>query len=100
MLDRGFHVACIGLSLLIGAFSTASAQDAGQERVAKEASAQAAQADKLLKAGQYGAALKLYRAERDSRKALGDARYEAYALRGIGCCLVALDEDEEAIASF
>jgi tetratricopeptide (TPR) repeat protein len=96
----GLRVALLACFLSMNASSAAYAQEAGQDRLAKEASAQAAQADKLLKAGQFVAALKLYRAERDSRKTLGDARYEAYALRAIGCCLVGLGEDEEAIASF
>jgi tetratricopeptide (TPR) repeat protein len=72
----------------------------GQTRLESEASAQAVQADKLFKSGQYPAALKLYRAERESRKTLGDARYEAYALRGMGCCLVAIGDEEGAIAAF
>jgi tetratricopeptide (TPR) repeat protein len=71
-----------------------------QTRLENEASAQAVQADKLFKSGQYAAALKLYRAERESRKTLKDARYEAYALRGIGCCLVGLGDEEGAIEAF
>lgn len=76
---------------------TATAQVPGRDRIEKEASAQGAQADKLFKADKFEAALKLYRAEAASRKALGDARYEAYALRGVGCCLGAMEDYEPAI---
>ncbi len=78
----------------------ASAQVPGRDRIEKEASAQGAQADKLYKAGRFDAALKLYRAEADSRKVLGDARYEAYAHRGVGCCLAELGDYEAAIDAF
>ncbi len=92
-----------GMALMIALVSAARgglAQDAARSRIEREASAQAAQADRLFKAGRLEAALKLYRAEADSRKALGDARYEAYAHRGIGCCLVGLKDDESAIGAF
>ncbi|HWE36478.1 MAG TPA: hypothetical protein VG406_07930 [Isosphaeraceae bacterium] len=89
-----------GLVILLLAASLARAQDASRSRIEREASAQAAQADRLFKAGRFDAALKLYRAEAESRKALGDARYEAYAHRGVGCCLERLKEDEGAIDAF
>ncbi|HEY2158092.1 MAG TPA: hypothetical protein VGH33_20860 [Isosphaeraceae bacterium] len=89
-----------GIVILLLASPLARAQDAARFRIEREASAQAAQADKLFKAGRFEAALKLYRAEADSRKALGDARYEAYAHRGVGCCLVGLKDDGAAIESF
>ena len=87
------------LALTLGLLaSTAAAQ--APDRVAKEASAQGAQADRLFKAGKFEAALKLYRAEAASRKAVGDARYEAYAHRGVGCCLAELGDYEAAIDAF
>ena len=39
----------------------------------------------------------IYEAERASRAALGDVRYEAYALRAIGLCHAELGDDESAI---
>ncbi len=75
-------------------------QDPARVRLEREAAGQAAQADKLFKAGQHAAALKIYRAERESRKTLGDARYEAFALRGIGCCLSELGAEDEAVEAF
>ena len=85
---------------LAAASGPATGQGVNRERIEREASAQAAQADKLFKAGRFDAALKLYRAERESRKALGDARYEAYASRGIGCCLFELGDPEAALDAF
>ena len=85
--------------LLLAALARA-AQDAPRSRIEREASAQAAQADRLFKTGRFEAALKLYRAEAESRRTLGDARYEAYAHRGIGCCLVGLKDDLSAIDEF
>jgi tetratricopeptide (TPR) repeat protein len=96
-MPRYFAHVSIWLMLALAA-SFAVAQDVSRDRIEKEASAQAARADGLFKGKQYTAALKLYRAEAASRKAVGDARYEAYALRGIGCCLAILGDDEEAIA--
>jgi len=78
----------------------APGQDGGRDRIEREAAAQAARADALLKEGKHAAALTLYRAERASRKAVGDARYEAYALRGVGCCLAALGDDDAAVVAF
>jgi tetratricopeptide (TPR) repeat protein len=85
---------------LAAASGPAMAQEVNRDRVGREAAAQAARADALFKAGRYDAALKLYRAEHESRKALGDARYEAYASRGVGCCLLELGDPEAAIDSF
>jgi tetratricopeptide (TPR) repeat protein len=87
-------------AILLVTASVAVAQDASRSRIEREASAQAAQADKLFKVGRFEAALKLYRAEADSRKALGDTRYEAYAHRGAGCCLERMKDDEAAIDAF
>src|SRR4051812_4746476 len=50
-------------------------------RVESEAAGQAAEADQLFKRGEWEPALAIYQAERASRAALGDVRYEAYALR-------------------
>jgi tetratricopeptide (TPR) repeat protein len=82
---------------LIEIVSPSLAQDPARERLEREANAQAERADALFKTGQFEAALKLYEAERVSRKTLGDARYEALALRGIGCCLTELSLFEPAI---
>ncbi len=75
----------------------AQAQDATRERLEREAAEQAAQADRLFKEGKFKPALTLYRAERISRKTLGDVRYETLALRGIGICLAELGELDEAV---
>jgi tetratricopeptide (TPR) repeat protein len=74
--------------------------DEERARLEAEATGQAAEADRLLKAGNYAAALTLYKAERTSRAALGDIRYEAYAIRGVGCCHAGLGELEAAIAAW
>jgi hypothetical protein len=66
-------------------------------RVEAEAIGQAAEADRLFKQGEFTAALPLYEAERSSRAALGDLRYEAYALRAIGCCRKELGDLAAAI---
>ena len=71
-----------------------------REKVEAEATGQAAEADRRFKAKDFKGALPLYRAERSSRSKLGDARYEAYALRAIGCCQAELGDDEAAIASW
>ena len=47
--------------------------------------------------GEWEPAIALYDAERASRAALGDVRYEAYALRAIGICRAELGDDESAI---
>ncbi len=88
------------IAILLVTAPIVRAQDASRSRIEREASAQAAQADRLFKTGRFEAALKLYRAEAGSRKALGDTRYEAYAHRGVGCCLVGLKDDEAAIEHF
>jgi tetratricopeptide (TPR) repeat protein len=88
------------LGALLAVVAPATAQGPGRERVEREASAQAARADGLFKAGKFEQALKLYLAEAESRKALGDDRYEAYAHRGAGCCLVELGDDTSAIDDF
>ncbi len=80
----------------------ASAQVSDDERpkVESEAKLQAEEADKLYASGQYNAALPLYQAERTSRNALGDQRYEALATRAVGCCLEKLGQFDEAIAAW
>jgi tetratricopeptide (TPR) repeat protein len=85
----------IGLSLILA--SHASAQDSNKNQTELEAANQAAEADRLLKLGDFQAALPLYEAERASRAALGDARYEAYALRAIGICKAELGDEPGAI---
>ncbi|MCA1685956.1 MAG: hypothetical protein LC745_08225 [Planctomycetia bacterium] len=95
MRARARWVMAAGLGLLA---ATASAQD--RERVEAEARGQAAEADRLFKAGDYAAALPLYEAERGSRAVLGDRRYEAYAVRAIGCCRSNLGDDDAAIAAW
>ncbi len=69
-------------------------------RVESEAAGQAAEADRLFKLREFEAALPLYEAERASRAALGDVRYEAYALRAIGICRAELGDDEAGIESW
>ena len=93
-----------GLALMV---ATTFAQDTpekvadeNRERVEAEAMSQAAEADRLFKAGEFASALPLYEAERGSRAALGDERYEAYALRAIGCCRYGLGNDDAAIAAW
>lgn len=97
MSIRSLFAAAVVLAV---AAARVTGQGVDRGRIEREASAQAAQADKLFKAGRYDAALRLYRAERESRKALGDARYEAYASRGIGCCLFELGDPEAALDAF
>ena len=63
------------------------------------AAGQATEADRLFKRGEWEPAMALYEAERASRAALGDVRYEAYALRAIGLCHANLGDDESAIES-
>ena len=79
---------------------TATAQDADRGRAAVEAASQAAEADRLLKLGEFAQALPLYEAERASRAATGDLRYEAYARRAIGICRAELGDDGAAIAEW
>lgn len=88
---------CLIAGLMAG---PAAAQDADRSRAAAEASNQAAEADRLFKIGEFEAALPLYRAERGSRAATGDLRYESYALRAIGLCLAELGDDPGAIEAW
>ena len=83
--------------LLILEPATGRAQEVDREKAEVIAAGQAAEADRLFKAGEWSAALGLYDAERASRAALGDVRYEAYALRAIGLCHANLGDDEAAI---
>ncbi|MDX2037373.1 MAG: tetratricopeptide repeat protein [Isosphaeraceae bacterium] len=83
----------IGLSVT----SLASAQDEAKARLEREATAQAAEADRLFAAGSYAEALPLYQAERAVRARLGDKRYEAHALRGVACCASRLGDLPQAI---
>lgn len=76
------------------------ADDPDRTRLETEAMGQAAEADRLFKAGEYAAALPLYEAERTSRAALKDLRYEAYAARGVGCCRERLGDIDGAIVSW
>jgi len=80
--------------------AAARAQEVDRSRVESEAAGQAAEADRLLKRGEFEAALPLYEAERASRAALGDVRYQAYALRAIGICRAELGDDEGGIESW
>lgn len=73
---------------------------ADKARVESEARGQAAEADRLLKAGDFAAALPLYEAERKSRALLGDVRYEAYAARAVGCCRAGLGDDDAAVSAW
>ena len=87
--------------MILGFGSVAHAQDGlDRQKVEAEATGQAAEADRRFKAKDFKGALPLYRAERASRSALGDVRYEAYAFRAIGCCEAELGDDEAAIASW
>ncbi len=85
--------------LLIGP-EHSTAQEIDKGRAEAQAAGQAAEADRLFKLGQFDAALPIYEAERASRAALGDVRYEAYALRAIGICKAELGDDESAIESW
>ena len=94
----GIALICrLGISLVLVFASIASSQDPATARITREASNQAAEADRLFKKGDFAAALPLYQAERESRSKLGDDRYEAYAYRAIGCCLGELEEEAAAI---
>ena len=78
----------------------AEAQVVDRARAEAEAAGQASEADRLFKLGEWEPALALYEAEQASRAALGDAKYEAYALRAIGICRAELGDDEAALASW
>lgn len=91
------------LVILLVAFDPAgrsSADEPDRARLESEARGQAAEADRLFKAGDFAAALPLFEAERASRSALGDVRYEAYALRAVGCCHQRLGDLDSAIAAW
>lgn len=77
--------------------SRCGAQDSDRARVESEAIGQAAEADRLFEKGEFASALRLYEAERASRAALGDRRYEAYAARSAGCCQARLGDFDAAI---
>lgn len=71
-----------------------------RSRVEAEARGQAAAADERFKKGDFAGALPLYQAERASRAALGDLRYEAYATRASGCCLAELGQFDDAVEAW
>ena len=77
-----------------------SLSPADRERLEVEARSQSAEADRLFKARSFAEALQLYEAERASRKLLGDPRYEAYAVRAMGCCLSELGTEDDAVAAW
>ena len=90
------------ISALLASLMPAAAisQEVDRPRAEMQAAGQAAEADRLLKLGEFAAALPIYEAERASRAALGDVRYEAYALRAIGICRAELGDDEGGIESW
>jgi tetratricopeptide (TPR) repeat protein len=88
-----------GFALMLGLVPGALAQQVDRGKVEAQAAGQAAEADRLFKRGEWEPAIALYEAERASRAALGDIRYEAYALRAIGICHAELGDDESAIES-
>ncbi|WZO96603.1 tetratricopeptide repeat protein [Isosphaeraceae bacterium EP7] len=88
------------MTILLLSAGLARGQDAGRARLESEATAQAAEADRLFKAGDYAAALPIYQAERASRKILGDLRYESLAARAIGSCLANLRDFDGAIEAY
>jgi tetratricopeptide (TPR) repeat protein len=85
--------------LMLGLAQNSLAQQVDRGKVEAVAASQAAEADRLFKRGEWEPAIALYEAERASRAALGDIRYEAYALRAIGICHAELGDDESAIES-
>jgi tetratricopeptide (TPR) repeat protein len=89
-------IACLILPGLVP-LARSDAQEVDRARTESQAAGQAAEADRLFKRGEWEPAIALYEAERASRAALGDIRYEAYALRAIGCCKAELGDDEGAI---
>ncbi len=96
MLRFASSLGCI-LLLAVAWPSPARGQVVDRGKVESEAAGQATEADRLFKRGEWEPALALYEAERASRSALGDVRYEAYALRAIGICKAELGDDEGAI---
>src|SRR5215213_9205142 len=87
------------LLLVAAACGVCPADEPDRARIESEATGQAAEADRLFKAGDFAAALPLYEAERASRAALGDHRYEAFAARAIGCCRARLGDHEAALVA-
>jgi tetratricopeptide (TPR) repeat protein len=83
--------------LILGSSTVAESQEIDRARIESQAAGQASEADRLFKRGEWGPAMALYEAERVSRVALGDIRYEAYANRAIGMCKAELGDDEAAI---
>ena len=90
-------LAVLLLAAVIPAPSIGQGQVIDRGRVESEAAGQANEADRLFKRGEWEPAIALYEAERASRAALGDIRYEAYALRAIGICRMELGDDESGI---
>jgi tetratricopeptide (TPR) repeat protein len=86
-----------GFCLILGLASGGLGQQVDRGKAEAVAAGQAAEADRLFKRGEWEPAIALYEAERASRAALGDVRYEAYALRAIGICHAELGDDESAI---
>ncbi len=89
----------VALGIILAIAGSVPAQELDRAKVESQATGQAAEADRLFKLGEWDAAIPLYEAERASRSALGDLRYEAYALRAIGICRAEIGDDEGAIAS-
>ena len=99
--SRRRHWLNLALGTALGAAPAALiAQEPDRGRAAAEAANQATEADRLFKLGEFAAALPLYEAERTSRAATGDLRYEAYALRAIGICHAELGDDEGGVAAW
>jgi len=88
------------LAAWLASADRAPGQVVDRARAESEAAGQAAEADRLFKRGEWEPAMAIYEAERASRAALGDVRYEAYALRAIGICRAELGDDEGAIESW
>jgi len=94
---RGLLILAMLSFLDLGFPRQAWTQEVDRAKAESVAAGQAAEADRLFKRGEWEPALALYEAERASRSALGDVRYEAYALRAIGLCHANLGDDESAI---
>lgn len=99
MRSQGWRIVCVGLAAWGIIPACARAQE-DQGRLEAEARGQAAEADRRFKEKDYAGALPLYQAERASRAALGDVRYEAYAARASGCCLAELGEYDAAVEAW
>ncbi len=94
------RVVVAGIWLALGLSGRSGAQEVDRGKAESQAAGQATEADRLFKGGQFEAALPIYEAERASRAALGDVRYEAYALRAIGLCRAELGDDEGGIEAW